>query len=195
MKSLHVFTKKRQCSRCICTQFFFLLFVYINVAKTQSSVRPSEIKCHIKMEEDIFAQWKSIFQLRRSTKRVISEHTVTPVLQRLKWNTLFISDGVIMGNPFISLQSPWAGVFYETITLFSLLTAGEWGCLKAILQEDLSSYAGAVDAQLYLHFLAHYDTNAIIKHYSHKLRWLKMLILCPLGQLFLVSGLGIKNGS
>lgn len=57
-----------------------------------------------------------------------------------------------MGNPFISLQSPWAGVFYETTALFSLLTAGEWGCLKAILQEDLCSYAGVVDAYLYLNF-------------------------------------------
>ncbi len=64
-----------------------------------------------------------------------------------------------MGNPFILLQSPWAGVFYETITLFRLLTAGERGCLKAILHEDLS---GAADAWLYLHFEL---IMTFIKHY------------------------------
>lgn len=112
------------------------------------------------------------------------------------WNeTLFILDGVIMGNPFISLQSPWAGVFHETITLFSLLTAGEWGCLKAILQDlSFSSYAWCSRCFALFAFWAHSDRSAIVKYYLHKLRRLKMLMLYPLGQLFLV-GLGIKNGS
>lgn len=89
MKSLPVLQAMQPMHVLHSSSHFFLLFVYINVAKTHSSVRPSEIKCHIKIEEDRFAQWKSIFQIQQSIKRVISEHTVTPVLQRLKWNTFY----------------------------------------------------------------------------------------------------------
>jgi len=94
---------------------------YINVI--------TQLRLNVKLDGGRYIHAIGI-QLKHSTKRVVSEHVVTHLLQRLKWNTLFISDGVIRGNPFIWLQSPWAGVFYETIALFSLLTAGEWSCLN-----------------------------------------------------------------
>lgn len=90
------------------------------------------------MKENMFTPRKSICQLERNTKGVIFVQAVTAVLWRMEWSSLFILDGVIMGNPFISPSKPLSRcVVWNKHFIHSL---NSWGirASKTVLLEDVS---------------------------------------------------------